>query len=93
MTDRFDEYIASDDSDNDYDEDDESVLSIDESSESLLEFQERSLRQYFREMSIDTGLRSSPSSAHLAIFDMAIRIMNMPVDLLMEADNREQESF
>jgi len=38
------------------------------------------MRQYFREMDIDeTGLRSSPSLAHLTIFEMTVRILNSPV--------------
>ncbi|KAI9685512.1 MAG: hypothetical protein M1822_004370 [Bathelium mastoideum] len=41
-----------------------------------LSFQERALRQYFRELSKDEdGLRSSPSSAHLIIFRTAAMIL------------------
>jgi hypothetical protein len=80
----YEEDVESDDSDIDYDEeqeDEETLQSIRESTESPLEFQERSLRQYFREMTVDMGLRSSPSSAHLALFEMAIHILSIPVGL------------
>lgn len=55
--------------------------SFDTSSSSPLRFQERSMREYFREMEVDeTGLRSSPSSAHQTIFEMAITILNTSVN-------------
>lgn len=41
-----------------------------------LRFQERALRQYFRELTVDEdGLRSSPSSAHLIIFKTIATIL------------------
>ncbi|OJD28871.1 glyoxalase bleomycin resistance protein dioxygenase protein [Diplodia corticola] len=46
-----------------------------------LRFQERSLRQYFREAVVDeNGLRSSPSSAHLIIFRTIATILTTDVE-------------
>ncbi|KAL1647975.1 hypothetical protein SLS58_002299 [Diplodia intermedia] len=46
-----------------------------------LRFQERSLRQYFREAIVDEyGLRSSPSSAHLIIFKTIATILTTDVE-------------
>ncbi|KAK0661719.1 hypothetical protein DIS24_g2303 [Lasiodiplodia hormozganensis] len=46
-----------------------------------LRFQERSLRQYFREAIVDEkGLRSSPSSAHLIIFRTIATILTTDVE-------------
>ncbi|KKY22544.1 putative conserved hypothetical protein [Diplodia seriata] len=46
-----------------------------------LRFQERSLRQYFREAVVDEyGLRSSPSSAHLIIFRTIATILTTDVE-------------
>ncbi|KAL9079218.1 MAG: hypothetical protein Q9157_001887 [Trypethelium eluteriae] len=52
-----------------------------------LRFQERALRQYFRELNVDEdGLRSSPSSAHLIIFRTIAVILTQeaPKDLTMD---------
>lgn len=41
-----------------------------------LRFQERSLREYFQAMSVDDdGLRTSPSAAHLTIFENAVSVI------------------
>lgn len=46
-----------------------------------LRFQERSLRQYFREAIVDkTGLRSSPSSAHFIIFQTITTILTQETE-------------
>lgn len=43
-------------------------------------FQERALRQYFRNLTVnDDGLRSSSSSAHLIIFNMIVTILTADV--------------
>lgn len=49
---------------------------IDASRDVPLQFQERSLRQYFREMDVDkVGLRHHPQEAHLTIFVMSVQIL------------------
>lgn len=91
-----DEDLASDDGGSEFDEkeeDEESVRSFGESSDSPLKFQERSLRQYFRETSVETGLRSSPSSAHLVLFEMTIRILNIPAYKSIESGDNEGVIF
>jgi hypothetical protein len=63
-------------------EDEGPAGNTDNSIYSPLRFQERSLRQYFRETSVDeAGLRSPPSLAHLTIFNMAVRCLDVLVDL------------
>ena len=73
-TNTADDEQSSDESDSDIvdkQEDEDPAESIDNSIYSPLRFQERSLRQYFRETSVDeAGLRSPPSLAHVAIFNM-----------------------
>jgi hypothetical protein len=49
------------------------------------------MRQYFRAMEVDeNGLRSSPSQAHLTIFEMAVRILNTHED---ETENENGASM
>ena len=72
---------SSDESDNDItdrQEDEGPAENTDNSIYSPLRFQERSLRQYFRETSVDeAGLMSPPSLAHLTIFNMAVRCLDV----------------
>ena len=57
--------------------DEEDPTEFDDDGSSPLRFQERSLREYFRAMDVDeTGLRTSPSSAHLTIFEMITHILS-----------------
>jgi hypothetical protein len=75
---------SSDESDSDIadKQDDENPdENTDNSIYSPLRFQERSLRQYFRETSVDeAGLRSPPALAHLTIFSMAVRCLDVLFD-------------
>ena len=84
MVTNTDDENSSDESDAELTEkrDDLDPVEMDESSDtSPLRFQERSMRQYFREMEVDErGLRSSPSSAHLTIFEMALCILSVSVE-------------
>jgi hypothetical protein len=84
-TNTADDEQSSDESDSDIadkQEDENPAESIDNSIYSPLRFQERSLRQYFRETSVDeAGLRSPPSLAHVTIFNMAVRCLDVLVDL------------
>jgi hypothetical protein len=57
-----------------------------------LKFQEASLRKYFREVDVDeTGLRSSPSTANLIIFEMAVRILNTPD--FHDGEDKDRKAF
>lgn len=84
-TNTADDEQSSDESDSDIadkQEDEDPAENTDNSIYSPLRFQERSLRQYFRETSVDeAGLRSPPSLAHLTIFNMAVRCLDVLVDL------------
>lgn len=54
----------------------EEDISEDDGLQVPLTFQERSLREYFREMQVDeNGLRTPPSKAHLTIFEMCVSIV------------------
>jgi hypothetical protein len=62
-------------------EDEGPAENTDNSIYSPLRFQERSLRQYFRETSVDeAGLRNPPSLTHLTIFNMAVRCLDVLVN-------------
>lgn len=61
---------------------------FDESKAVPLKFQERSLRQYFREMDVnEAGLRHRPQAAHLTIFLMSIQILETVED---ESSDRDE---
>ena len=46
-----------------------------------LKFQDRSMREYFRAMDVDDhGLRTTPSQAHLTIFEMAVSVIGEPYE-------------
>jgi hypothetical protein len=71
-------------------EDEDPAANTDNSIYSPLRFQERSLRQYFRETSVDeAGLRSPPSLAHVTIFNMAVRCL----DVLVDRDSTDAISY
>ena len=71
------------DTDDEQNDDDDAPLTqgaTDEDSSAQLRFQERSLRNFFREMDTDQdGLRTAPSAAHLIIFQMAASILDRPL--------------
>ena len=71
------------DSEDEPNDDDDTPLTqgtTDEDGSAPLRFQERSLRNFFREMDVDQdGLRTAPSAAHLIIFQMAASILDRPL--------------
>ena len=71
------------DSDDEPNDDDDAPLTqgiSDEDGSAPLRFQERSLRNFFREMDVDRdGLRTAPPAAHLIIFQMTASILDRPL--------------
>ena len=54
---------------------------LDDKVSAPLEFQDRSTRDYFRAMDVDDdGLRTTPSQAHLTIFEMAVSVICEPYE-------------
>lgn len=73
----MDDLYPSKDVESDEGGDEEATEESDDDGSSPLKFQERSLREYFRAMDVDnTGLRSSPSSSHLTIFETITHILS-----------------
>ena len=74
--------------DDDPNDDDNAPLTqvhADEDASAPLRFQERSLRNYFRETDTNKdGLRTAPSTANLIIFEMAASILDRPAETLQE---------
>ena len=59
----------------------ESLEHLDDEDSTPLKFQDRSMREYFRAMDVDDdGLRTTPSQAHLTIFEMAVSVICEPYE-------------
>ncbi|KAM0715393.1 hypothetical protein Q7P37_008891 [Cladosporium fusiforme] len=81
----WDESEAADEEDcnsNAEDDDLTGTEDLDQSGRTPLSFQERSMREYFRSINVgEDGLRTSPSRAHLAIFQLLVQLLcDTPAD-------------